>query len=567
MKNTVQKLLSLSVIMAMFSVSTVFAEGGGADLIDLELTVSPDVIYSGFDITIDVVAEGGLDLLDVELPDLGDLSLNDWMVANPDEADAFQEEVNQEVEAGKTYATFLLVREFQEMDETEVLDLDLLVPDHAYVTVTDNGFSLTLPGGEDGIDLVSGNYTAWVIGHNLVEDEAYVGKVEFVVTDFLYWILDIELFDGFMLPGEDVDDAEVELLLPAVLQINPAVVVQGEEVTVNLFAEDVETLAYLPDGWEIEVWPFLSLFGNPPTLTTEDGSIATGDEGLSFTFMAPDFFNEQPYYVNLKNDEGETVWSEELIVNEEDEDVVDEDLGDIIDWGDIFGDLDLDDPLDDDEDGDEDEEVLVVESTDCADVALTHWGLEFINPLMEDGLYPVLIDGPVVNCRPDEGVLRKEFTAWLLAAYMPDVVAAIDEVDTSETGFSDVDSDDVYAPYIVKAAELEIINGNPDGTFAPDAQINRAEVLKILLRTSELFSETDEEMEALVDEHGLDLVNPDPAQRFTDVTEEDWYYKYTYYGVAKQIIQGYDDNTAKMGQGVLYSEAAKILYLAMELAE
>jgi hypothetical protein len=579
MKNFVCKLLSLSMIVSLLSVSTAFAVNPEDVNPDREatLTISPEVVFSNYDITLDVAVDGGVDLPDVEWPDVGDQTVQEWATDNPDEYNVFALALEAEFDAGKDYIRVGIVKDFDTDDEAIVFDLLVLVTDHPYVTVTDDGFRMFLPGGVDELDFSAGDYRFQVIGSNMSTGDLTYGYTDLVVTDFPLWILDLDIFDGFMLPDGEEEDEGHEL--PASIQINPAFADPGQEVTVNVFAEDGETLTFLEPDWEIEVWPMIALIDSDPILTTENDSILADDDGLTFYFDAPDDEDAFKYFVDLVDAEGDIVWTEDLMMNEVDEDdnVFDgADLADILDIDDLLGDLVIPDGLldadDDEEEEDEDEDVAeeaevenVVDSTSCSDVELDYWGLEFMNPLIEDGLYPVLVDGPVITCRPQDSVLRKEFTAWLLAAYEPEIVAAIGDVDTSETGFTDVASDDIYAPYIVAAAELEIINGNPDGTFGPDNVINRAEVLKILLRSSGLFNETDEEMDALVDEHGMDLVNPDPASRFSDITEEDWYYKYTYYGVAKTIIQGYSDNTAKMGQGVLYSEAAKILYLAREL--
>ncbi len=204
----------------------------------------------------------------------------------------------------------------------------------------------------------------------------------------------------------------------------------------------------------------------------------------------------------------------------------------------------------------------------CDDLKESFWAYEIINSLLDSDLYPVQLNGGDVECRAEEAVLRKEFTVWLLEAYYPEDVADIqgfhDDYDYDDSPFSDVDGDSAYDPYIVMAAEKGIVSGNPDGTFKPNKVINRAEVLKILLRSSELFEATAGQMAALDEDF-------DPVGRFVDEDNDDWYTPYLHFAVEAEIIEGRTEmrngrmvRVAAMADGVLYGEAAKILYLARQ---
>jgi len=212
-----------------------------------------------------------------------------------------------------------------------------------------------------------------------------------------------------------------------------------------------------------------------------------------------------------------------------------------------------------------------VEARACTDLEDSFWAHDIINDLLERAIYPVVVEGNDVNCRPLVPVLRKEFTLWLLNAYraedLEDIEAFDADYDYSNAPFSDVDGTSPYDKYIVKAAELGIINGNPDGTFKPDAPINRAEVLKILLRSSHLFNASAEEVAEL-------NADTTPMDRFDDVDDDSvWYYSYLHYAAqnnvniieGRQYVQGgVSFRKADMGEGVLFSEAAKILFLAKD---
>ncbi len=586
MKNIFNKVLSAFVISFFLFVSLVAnaepIEDPGSDR-DFLIELSPAIVFSQSDFNLNVSLENAdLNLPDVEWPNIeGDLS--DW-IADPDNADAFAifaAAYDQELINGKDYARFLLVKTDEE-DETIIMDIYLLVNDHPYVNLSNDGFRLNIPASTDDIDLVAGDYQVVMIGANHVSNEIYFGSLEFTVADFPFFVFDLDL-GSFIFP----DDGGDENLVPSFIQVNPEFVNVGMEVSVSIFDEDSDSLMTLPEGWAIQVWVKP---GDPGDmiLTTNDGSISLADDGSYYVFDAPSpeigFF----YFVDLLSPEGVIVWSQDLTVSpvipEEDEndffgedldDFFDLNLEDLIDFDLLFGNDDeadvaadpaVEEPVEPAPEAAEDAGLEAEPVIVCSDIEDDYWGLEYIYPLIDEGLYPYIGNGLEVNCRSLETVLRKEFTSWLLEAYYPNEFADLGNVDVNNSPFNDLDPSDQYTAAIIKAAELDIIHGHPGGYFKPDDPINRAEVLKILLRSSNLFMAEDDEFTALVDEHALDLVIVDPVMRFTDVQSDFWYYRYLYYAVAEEIIQGYGDNTAKMERGVLFSEAAKMLYLTHELS-
>ncbi len=103
---------------------------------------------------------------------------------------------------------------------------------------------------------------------------------------------------------------------------------------------------------------------------------------------------------------------------------------------------------------------------------------------------------------------------------------------------------------LTTALRYDIIEGYEDGTLRPDAPINRAEALKILLLSSGIHP-NKEQQEA----------NP---LTFTDVWESHWFATYVRDGTALTIIEGYPDKTFRPGQPITRAETAKIaLYLMM----
>lgn len=91
--------------------------------------------------------------------------------------------------------------------------------------------------------------------------------------------------------------------------------------------------------------------------------------------------------------------------------------------------------------------------------------------------------------------------------------------------------------------ELGAVSGNPDGTFAPNRTLNRAEFVKIVLNSHPAISP----------------VQFVPDDCFPDVARTDWFSEYVCFAKANGIVGGYPDRTFKPAQVVNYAEALKIL--------
>jgi hypothetical protein len=109
--------------------------------------------------------------------------------------------------------------------------------------------------------------------------------------------------------------------------------------------------------------------------------------------------------------------------------------------------------------------------------------------------------------------------------------------------FTDVSRFSLRFAAIQSLASQGIVQGYSDGTFRPNAEINRAELLKILLAG----------------------FTPDEAKNesdcFTDVVEE-WFAQYVCAAKRLEWVDGYADNTFKPGQTVNRAEAIKIITTA-----
>lgn len=112
---------------------------------------------------------------------------------------------------------------------------------------------------------------------------------------------------------------------------------------------------------------------------------------------------------------------------------------------------------------------------------------------------------------------------------------------TSENSFTDVTPSTKNSYAIGYLKNMGVVSGYPDGTFKPNGNLNRAELLKIL-----------------VEAMGY---SPDANQYkncFPDV-KEDWYAKYVCFAKEKGWIAGYPDGTFKPSSNVNKAEAIKML--------
>ena len=106
------------------------------------------------------------------------------------------------------------------------------------------------------------------------------------------------------------------------------------------------------------------------------------------------------------------------------------------------------------------------------------------------------------------------------------------------------------APFSVEEAvgvsvltTLGAVEGYPDGTFRPDGTLNRAEFLKIVLKSSPRSKELPSR----------------PDRCFPDVRREDWFSPFVCFGQKQGIIAGYPDGFFRPKHPVKYAEALKML--------
>ncbi len=90
---------------------------------------------------------------------------------------------------------------------------------------------------------------------------------------------------------------------------------------------------------------------------------------------------------------------------------------------------------------------------------------------------------------------------------------------------------------------LGAVSGNPDGTYAAGRTLNRAEFLKIVLKSAPV----------------QDFLDGDKSNCFPDVKTADWFSMYVCAAKRKGMVSGYPDGSFKPSNPVNYAEAIKML--------
>ncbi|MFC1656299.1 FlgD immunoglobulin-like domain containing protein [Patescibacteria group bacterium] len=111
----------------------------------------------------------------------------------------------------------------------------------------------------------------------------------------------------------------------------------------------------------------------------------------------------------------------------------------------------------------------------------------------EDDIYCIAIiyvtdqgifDGyPDMYFRPEQGINRAETAKVILEGF--DI--PVDSYTSGYSDFWDVDPSQWYMEYIEEGVERNIIDGYPDGSFQPARTVNRVELLKLFLETSNVY--------------------------------------------------------------------------------
>lgn len=179
------------------------------------------------------------------------------------------------------------------------------------------------------------------------------------------------------------------------------------------------------------------------------------------------------------------------------------------------------------------ESAMVVSDTiGTVTVSFTHIYTVALNTVDHYAYIRGYEDGTV---RPNGNITRAEVATIFYRLLSTDAKAAF---ETTENNFSDVSADAWYNLSVSTLAKAGIINGYPDGTFNPNGNITRAELVSLI---SKFFTEIDV-----------------GDSKFSDI-DGHWAAKMINEAFVMGIINGYADGSFKPDQFVTRAEAMKII--------
>ena len=120
------------------------------------------------------------------------------------------------------------------------------------------------------------------------------------------------------------------------------------------------------------------------------------------------------------------------------------------------------------------------------------------------------------------------------------------DTENQQPAFNDLDSVLWAADAISRLKERGIVEGNGDGSFAPQNPVTREEFLKMVIEA-------------------LALKNKSENISFSDVDENSWYYPYICGGVYYKLINGMEDGSFGIGQNIKRADAAVILVRLLKM--
>ncbi len=115
--------------------------------------------------------------------------------------------------------------------------------------------------------------------------------------------------------------------------------------------------------------------------------------------------------------------------------------------------------------------------------------------------------------------------------------------------FPDVSKNAPYYDAVTILSDMQVISGNPDGTFRPKIALNRAALLKMLYKTAGKSADTAG-TSCFPKEFGSDA----------------WFAQYVCDAVAKGYVKGYNDGTFKANNTVTLAEAVKMTFSVLGIS-
>lgn len=171
-----------------------------------------------------------------------------------------------------------------------------------------------------------------------------------------------------------------------------------------------------------------------------------------------------------------------------------------------------------------------------------HWADTVITFMADKGIVQGNPDG---TFDPDGNLNRAEAAALLWRVLMRDTATV------SSNPFSDVDMNAWYAPYVSGLLDLGLVAGNPDGTYQPAEEINRAEFLQLAMNVY------------LYQNPSLDISTVAMTTAYQDLDSSAWYAQVVSAATSWGFVEGSACGTKtcfKADNEITRAEATTILY-------
>ncbi|WP_102273764.1 S-layer homology domain-containing protein [Cytobacillus massiliigabonensis] len=152
------------------------------------------------------------------------------------------------------------------------------------------------------------------------------------------------------------------------------------------------------------------------------------------------------------------------------------------------------------------------------DIDESYWAYEEIDNFINADIIDGYMDEDLnMTVKPENKITRAQFVKILVNALGL-------KAEGDGKVFTDVKKDNWHYEYVTIASSLGIISGKNDGTFAPNANITRDQMTKMIVLAFEKTVEFPAEA----------------TKTFTDVDQNYWAYEYVNKAAANGIVKGYD---------------------------
>lgn len=152
-----------------------------------------------------------------------------------------------------------------------------------------------------------------------------------------------------------------------------------------------------------------------------------------------------------------------------------------------------------------------------------------------------------VGCQQDVAAIEQCIEEGKFIGFSTEDMVCIEMVSITEPPFNDIG--DHWAKSYIESLYLKgIVQGYDDGSFRPEAKVNRAELTKMALAAA-----------------GIDPQDPNGDESFTFEDVEGWQTEWVYPAWKQGIIKGYSDTVFAPGQNITRAEALKISLEAFDV--